>query len=1227
MVAVKRKGVPTDSRDSTSAKKRSTIQHDPYIDPSDDDDDSDADGGVEEEVNGGDFVEGSESDESEGEASEYGEDQADDKEVGHGQRLEKIGNKFYKAPTNEEIQQLKETTDLFKSNLFKLQIDELLKEVRIDYSKTTALEKALRKIKDILDSLSDIPEVSVADGTSGLQSENIVIPFPDPAPPADAQYKFAFKRPSKVFVVGSYLLKTVAKNPSGANVDLAVQMPESLFQEKDHVNYRYFYKRAYYIAVLAAELRKKTAKLGLTLEFEACQGDRRRPILVLRSTGTVPEYDFSKLGFCIRLFATIPQTLFSASRLAPNRNNVRPTFISATTSDHTPTGRYNAALLHDTTLVAHMNLLHHHATTCGSFRDACILAKVWLTQRAFSSTEGGFNGFLFAMIMGYLLRTNDKNGNRRLGNNFSSYQLLKVTMEFLATHDFEAEPVFMTPDGKPLAENDFSVESFTRNYEVVIVDPSGKINLAAAISRATLDEVQYEARRSISLFSDLRDDHFAALFLKKVDLLHLRYDNVARIAATSTRPKSYDTAVALDFPSVQDYLLNFIPRLLKRALTNRVNLVCARCDALPPWSCDQAAPTHESLGTPIYLGLILDTENAVRVVEHGPSADDIDAAEEFRQLWGEKSELRRFKDGSILESVVFDCDGTIEQRSLVVGRMVGHLLHRHTGITPKDELTYWAGQFNKFIRAPGIQLQVRSFQGAMDAFNEFSKHLRQLEGLPLTVTQTIPCAEGLRYTSVFIPQPRMDDEEASSEAYRPYYEPLDVVIEFESSGRWPDDLAAIQLTKRAFYLKIAELYMQQHPGTRGIVSTGHNADILDSGCIEITTAAGYTFRCTIHVEREAILLERGLTSNALPSTLETYTAAQKRYNHSFIRAPFHSTRLQNLCLRFPYLPQSIRLTKRWLGAHLLSSQIPTELIELICAKVFVDPSPWAEPGSGWVGFMRTLDLLAKWDWKREVMIVELEKGLITAEMRAKIAESFRTTRGLGADGTLLQGSGKMMPVLWVATERDAEGQWWASEKPSIVVVERIKRLAAAGLNYMESLVKSSGSEKALSKIFLAAPKGYDLIIRLDPSKLPRFRESLSYDPEILAETMPKYKNLMMVKDRELALLSEIDPVQWYLDELQAAFGHVALFFHDKYGGDAIGVVWNPKTVVPHPWRVNLSFNVEPILDQSANGAPVKGKKQGKKHWTVKPNFLAMMAEMERLGGELVAGVDVFTHLA
>jgi len=55
---------------------------------------------------------------------------------------------------------------------------------------------------------------------------NIVVPFPTPAPPKDALYKFRFQPPTSVKLVGSYALKAASKTSSGYVIDVSVMMPD-----------------------------------------------------------------------------------------------------------------------------------------------------------------------------------------------------------------------------------------------------------------------------------------------------------------------------------------------------------------------------------------------------------------------------------------------------------------------------------------------------------------------------------------------------------------------------------------------------------------------------------------------------------------------------------------------------------------------------------------------------------------------------------------------------------------------------------------------------------------------------------------------------------------------------------------------------------------------------------------------------------------------------------------
>ena len=62
-------------------------------------------------------------------------------------------------------------------------------------------------------------------------------------------------------------------------------------------------------------------------------------------------------------------------------------------------------------------------------------------------------------------------------------------------------------------------------------------------------------------------------------------------------------------------------------------------------------------------------------MDHGPAADEPDQSttNRFCEFWGDKAELQRFKDGRIIESVVWDVK-TADERAHVPAMVVQHIL-------------------------------------------------------------------------------------------------------------------------------------------------------------------------------------------------------------------------------------------------------------------------------------------------------------------------------------------------------------------------------------------------------------------------------------------------------------------------------------------------------------------------------------------------------------------------
>ncbi|KAI8896177.1 Nrap protein [Globomyces pollinis-pini] len=1092
---------------------------------------------------------------------------------------------LHRLPTTEEMNSLKETSDLFKSNLFKLQINELLKEVNINYQKTKPIQTALHTLKGILDTMKPIGVKSLQDAKKSVSVE---IPFPHPAPKDDSNIKFEFKAPKNVAVVGSFLLQTMAKSPEDLNVDLAVEMPTELFQEKDHMNYRYFYKRAYYLAVLAARL-SENKPLKWDLKFKAFQNDPKRPILVIKSTEKSDSH-FSKKGWQIRIFPYISSSFFAKPRLSPKKNCVRPE--NKNNDELLPsTPHYNNAVLSDSYYISHMNIIHSHIKESPAFKDAIILSKVWIAQRGLSdSSRNGFglNGYLISMIMGWLLRFTGKSGTKKIGQSFSCYQMLKITIDFIAKHDFSKSPLFLTDNGEALDDSEFSADAFLEKFDVAIVDPTGTVNLAGHITKTAMQEIQYEARLTLEFINEVGTDRFDDIFLRKVDQPWLKYDNLFRIPAMDSHITAYSKVKALDHNNMTHFSLRHLGHILSTALTDRVTCLSVSSAVVPMWSVNEQTPDL-NIPQDITIGMVLHAENSLRQVEHGPSAEDQDLITKFRALWGNKAELRRFQDGSITESVVFECDGTVSQRSLLVARMTTYLLERHFKVNKASGVTFWAGLGNEFLSPVAYPEISQSFQPIMSAFESLSKELRALD-LPLAIHDILPRSDSLTYSSVFFPQPNVDGQ-LSSLAH-----PADFLIEFEASGKWPDDIQAIETMKKAFYIRIVTAISDSGSDTRARVCVGEG----NESFLDITHSSGHFFRAKIQQTRVISLLEKALKASPDKSKpqLQTYLKKVKR---DLIHKPQHASQISNLCLRYPFLGNTIRLAKRWVSSHLLLSPfengIAPELIEIICSRIFVTPTTFGIPSSGWTGFVRFLDLLQSWKWSSEPLIVQLGTEKVSVDLTDEIKEKFLTLSNAGVGHI----------SMFVATDLDPDSSIWGSLNIPVKIVQRLVLLAKTALQHIKSQILV-GTDNDVTQLFITPSTGYNAIIHLDCEKLINYFDSVSYDDQVAPKNKSKFKNIQSKEDLQLQHLRTINPVEHYMKELITYYKDIAYFFYDMYGGDKIVIVWKPGQLEETPFKLNVHYNFKPMND--------KGKLK------LQVNKMAILGEIQRLGHQLVLGIEI-----
>lgn len=269
-----RKAQPeSDIEDEEAAFAANSTLNDPMIDEQVSDDDSDDDDeneDVDEEMDEDDGVE------------EFGDEPAQPAAAGPSR-----SRNLYAAPTLAELDELR-AAEASGGNKFSLQLDELLKSTLLPTTPAPALKTLLGAVHDLVHAIPTLPAVAPRKAASRLKGTPIPFPGPKELSPIKGdvavQWTLGFEAPAEVVVAGSWAVCGGYKKAKGqaGNVDVVVVMPQTMFSPKDRMAYRYFHKRAHYLAVIADALKKASKKTesplhGVEIEWE--HADDRRPII------------------------------------------------------------------------------------------------------------------------------------------------------------------------------------------------------------------------------------------------------------------------------------------------------------------------------------------------------------------------------------------------------------------------------------------------------------------------------------------------------------------------------------------------------------------------------------------------------------------------------------------------------------------------------------------------------------------------------------------------------------------------------------------------------------------------------------------------------------------------------------------------------------------------------------------------------------------------------------
>lgn len=296
-------------------------------------------------------------------------------------------SKKVKQLTVEEINELKETEDLYHSNLFRMQIDETLKEVGLSENQEVFITKWISTFKKFL---MKIPSEEIKE-KNPLKIKQIG---------ENKKIQVTFKPPKDVILYGSHGLSTNIEVKS--SVDVLIILPDDYLFRSDYSNQIYHQKKSLYLAYVAKKLREK-ATLGGNIELINFKNDPLKTVIQLDAE-----------EFTIIVNAAPSEEFFKLNRFIPQTNNIKSTNYQPATPHN------NFSTLFDCTIERNQKYIENELKNHHNIKNAVKLLKIWLHQRDFDSGFYGFNGFIATYYILYLMK------NKKIFPSMSCYQILRL---------------------------------------------------------------------------------------------------------------------------------------------------------------------------------------------------------------------------------------------------------------------------------------------------------------------------------------------------------------------------------------------------------------------------------------------------------------------------------------------------------------------------------------------------------------------------------------------------------------------------------------------------------------------------------------------------------------------------------------------------------------------------------------------------------------------------------
>lgn len=766
----------------------------------------------------------------------------------------------------------------------------------------------------------------------------------------------------------------------------------------------------------------------------------------------------------IRIIPTYAVDLFDVSRLTETRRNIRPRGSSSVVEHPMEaTIAYNHSILADAKPLQNLQTLHAISSTSPSFVPSVLLLECWSIRHSLKLGK-----FVFAALVSDLI------SRSVLPRRASREHFLRSAFSAIHSHALDG-----------LQINGLKICSSVNTARLHRISQCAATALRVIECRSAVDDPWYGAVPF--LFVKARGNTVSPLPLCTL------FDGFISIQHNTNVP-SENTADELVLLTLQRALIE----------TKRVSQI-------------------EPLGKGVFGLTFSSFEDVVRKVDIRPENINADS---FKDFWGDKTSLRRFKNGKIIESLIW-CGGMQTLREIVT-----YALDMHFGDILNVQVH--VGDVEQIAKLSDSNL---STNRAIASFNQLASLLRSVQGLPLRVRDVHATSPYLRRCGLFSIRPNPGSA---------FIEPLDVVLSFETSHAWPNSPIAIAASKAAFYVALKGKLGESGVSSRATIS------FLD------VVLGGFVFRLRLRVDKEGSMLEG--TKEGEKLKLETETAIR---HHDDIRI-VDSSIMGIVC----------QLAKRWLNAHMLFASLGDRrdvLVEMLVASTMCSRSV-AKPSSVRMAFCRFLHLLSEFPWEVCPLLVSF---VSEDDERINVDSNYELDRLEALSKALRDHNEKKAAFgVYAAHGEEVEAICGGSDNGvERAIVARIQATASAALQHMDRHVMSTSNDVTLATLFKMDTEGYDLVVKLDEAACIMTCPMSNGLGSRNSSGKPKFH-----RDVD-QFAAGLDPVERIWQLLVQRLGRWALFLRRVRNGSEVYVVWRPVARKQDKFSLRAAPFCEPYGNQ------------------------------------------------